>query len=162
MYCTQCGKKVVAPKEGQVCEKCGAPLIIKEELDNDETRSLNKALHNRLNKSREEVDNAMVFVVLGATLLIVGVLFFFLSFKLPNASARYKVLTVTCFEFWVSMVGLVAGAAGLISGLIRVIIQKAKVQKEINQVLRAVQFGHYHHLQKDSLLEKEDAEKWEL
>ena len=159
MYCTNCGKKINNPKDGHLCEYCSSELITKD-LDYEQTRSLNKALHNRLNKSREEVDNAMVFVTLGLTLFLVGFLFFFLSFKLPNAAAHDKVLTITCFEFWVSMAGLVIGGAGLISGLIRVGIQKLKVQKEILRVLKAVQTEHYHHLQKDSLFEGENPELW--
>ena len=159
MYCIHCGKEIMNPKEGHLCEYCSEELV-KQDLDHEQTRLLNKALHNRLNKSREEVDNAMVFVTLGLTLFLVGFLFFFLSFKLPNAAAHDKVLTVTCFEFWVSMAGLAIGGAGLISGLIRVFIQKLKVQKEILRVLKAVQYEHYHHLQKNSLDEHEGAEVW--
>lgn len=151
MYCIHCGKAVKA-LEG-TCEHCGQALVT-HELDHDETRELNKNLHNRLNKSREEVDNAMVFVVLGATLFIVGFLFFWLSFKLPNAAAHSKVITINCFEFWVSMAGLGFGGVLLIIGLIRVIRQKAVVQKEIMRALTAVQSGHYHHLQMDSFAEE--------
>ena len=82
MYCIHCGKEVKNPKEGHLCENCSEELITKD-LDHEQTRLLNKALHNRLNKSREEVDNAMVFVTLGLTLFLVGFLFFFLSFFSP-------------------------------------------------------------------------------
>lgn len=143
MYCIKCGKNV--QNTNGVCPACGAPLV-DHELDYEETRSLNKALHNRLNSSREEVDNAMVFVVLGATLFIVGFLFFFLSFKLPNAAANQKVITVNCFEFWVSMAGLGVGGVGLIIGLVRVLRQKLIVQKEIMKTLHAVQAEKYQHV----------------
>lgn len=141
MYCINCGKNL-KNVEGNTCPNCGH-VLVEGEFSYDETRMLNKALHNRLNKSREEVDNAMVFVVLGTTLFIVGFLFFFLSFKLPSAASHNKVITVTCFEFWVSMVGLVLGFAGLSSGLFRVIRQKAFVQKEIMGTLKSVQAGVY-------------------
>ena len=139
MYCIKCGKQIKKSAD-EKCPYCGESLA-NHELSYDETRSLNKALHNRLNSSREEVDNAMVFVILGATIFLVGFLFFFLSFKLPNAASHSKVITITCFEFWVSMVGLVFGFAGLTTGLVRVIRQKAVVQKEIMSTLKAVQAG---------------------
>ena len=150
MYCIKCGK-ASKTLEGK-CAYCGEDLVT-HDLDHEETRTLNKALHTRLNKSREKVDVAMVFIVLGSTLLIIGFLFFLLSFKLPNAAAHSKVITVTCFEFWVSMAGLGIGGVLLILGLIRLIYEKAVIQKEVMKTLNAVQSGHYHHLQMNSLKE---------
>lgn len=150
MYCIKCGKPSKT-LEGK-CAFCGEDLVT-HDLDHEETRTLNKALHTRLNTSREKVDNAMVFIVLGATLLIVGILFFLLSFKLPNASAHTKVVTVTCFEFWVSMAGLGVGGVLFVIGLVRLILEKVVVQKEVMRALNAVQSGHYHHLQLDSFKE---------
>ncbi|MGM9873361.1 MAG: hypothetical protein ACI31G_00355 [Bacilli bacterium] len=127
------------------CPYCGHEVIL-HELDHDETREFNKALHNRFNVSREKVDNALVKVVLGSTLLIIGLLFFVLSFKLPNAAIPDKVLTITCFEFWVSMFGLVVGGVLLIMGVVSLIYEKTIVQKEINETLNDVQYGMYEHL----------------
>lgn len=142
MYCIHCGKfnKNVTDK----CEFCGKELI-KRELEHEEIRTLSKSLHNRLNASREAVDNAMVLIVLGSTLFLIGVLFFFLSFKFPNAQAPSKVITITCFEFWVSMAGLGVGGVMLILGLIRLFIQKVKIQKEIFKTLNIVQHNDYVH-----------------
>jgi formate-dependent nitrite reductase membrane component NrfD len=142
MYCIHCGKNNKTQTE--ICEHCGQAMIARE-LDYEETRTLSKSLHNRLNASREEVDNAMVFIVLGSTLFIIGILFFFLSFKLPTAASLNKVITITCFEFWVSMAGLVIGGVMLTIGLIRLIKQKAIVQTEILKTLKQVQFGDYIH-----------------
>ena len=150
MYCIKCGRESKT-LEGN-CTCCGEPLVT-HELDKEETRLLNKSLHNRINASRERVDNAMSLIVLGSTFLIIGILFFFLSFKLPNAAARSKVITITCFEFWVSMAGLGAGAVLLTMGLIKLIKEKAVEQKEAFKVLKAVQSGRYHHLQLHSLEE---------
>jgi formate-dependent nitrite reductase membrane component NrfD len=142
MYCIHCGKfnKNATDK----CEFCGKELI-KRELEHEEIRTLSKSLHNRLNASREAVDNAMVLIVLGSTLFLIGVLFFFLSFKFPNAQAPSKVITITCFEFWVSMAGLGIGGVMLILGLIRLFIQKVKIQKEIFKTLNKVQHNDYVH-----------------
>lgn len=127
------------------CPYCGHKVIL-HELDHDEMREFNKSLHNRFNVSREKVDNALVKIVLGSTLLIVGILFFILSFKLPNVASPEKVLTITCFEFWVSMFGLGVGGALLIIGLISLIYQKIFVQTEINKTLNDVQYGLYVHI----------------
>ena len=143
MYCIHCGKE--SKELSGTCAYCGADLVT-HELDHEETRTLNKALHTRLNESRQRVDNAMVFIVLGTTLLIIGFLFFLLSFKLPNAAAQVKVVTITCFEFWVSMAGFAAGGVLLIWGLIKLIKEKAVVQKEVMKALSAVQAGKYNHL----------------
>lgn len=147
MYCIHCGK---ASKElSGKCAYCGADLVT-HDLDHEETRTLNKALHTRLNESRQRVDNAMVFIVLGSTLLIIGFLFFLLSFKLPNAAAHTKVVTITCFEFWVSMAGLGVGGVLLVLGLVKLIKEKAVVQKEVMKALNAVQAGKYKHLEANS------------
>lgn len=142
MYCIHCGKN--NKTETEVCEFCGKEMI-RRELDHEETRTLSKSLHNRLNVSREQVDNAMVLIVLGSTLFLIGVLFFFLSFKLPTASSLNKVITVACFEFWVSMAGLGVGGVMLILGLIRLFIQKVNIQREIFRTLKRVQHNDYVH-----------------
>ena len=66
MYCIKCGREN-EKLEGN-CQYCGAPLV-EHELDHEETRLLNKALHNRINVSREKVDNALSLIVLGSTFL---------------------------------------------------------------------------------------------
>lgn len=147
IYCTHCGKEVDEARLGEnnnICPHCGGELILDRELEYDETRDLNKALHNRLNKARENFDNAMVFVVLGATFLILGVLFLMLS-KRMNYDTWEKEITSACPEFWVAMVGLVFGGAGLIYGIVRVIIEKIS-QGKILKRLRTIQNNNYVHL----------------
>lgn len=141
IYCTHCGKLV--DENNDTCPKCGGELI-KRELDHDELRELNRALHTRENKSREVVDNQLVFIVLGTTLLIIGALFFFLSFKMDQDTFTKK-LTFTTPEFYVSMVGLGVGGFLLIWGLIHLIIEKVVVQKEIARTLKLTQNESYVH-----------------
>lgn len=144
MYCIYCGKESKTNKGN--CSHCGQPLIENESLTYDESRSLNQKLHDRLTKSRDEFNAGMVGVVLGATLLIIGVLFFVLSYKVPDDPDTIgKVLKTTCFEFWVSMAGLGVGGILFLSGLVRVFIQKAIVEREIMRALEAVQEGTYKH-----------------
>jgi hypothetical protein len=82
----------------------------------------------------------MVFVVLGATFLIIGLIFFSLSYKVPDDPDTIgKVLKFTCFEFWVSAAGLGVGGIMFIIGLIRVILEKFVIQREITHTLNEVQ-----------------------
>ena len=128
IYCQKCGTK--NSKENEVCKKCGAPL--EETLTDGNERPLVQKLHQMENVYREKKDSAMSFVVIGSILLILGVIFFVLSFKLPSATAANKVLITTCFEFWVSMVGLIGGGACFIYGLVLLFLclNKLKVLKE--------------------------------
>lgn len=143
MYCIKCGRD--NKNENDVCEFCGEPLIKDRELTPEETHALSKVLHDREHKSREESDNAMVFIVLGATLLVIGLLFFFLSNKM-DAETFEKHITITCSEFWVSMVGLGAGGVLFVLGIIRIIRQKAIVHREIMKTLVSIQNNNYKHL----------------
>lgn len=148
MYCIRCGKE--SKNLVGRCEYCGHRLV-DHELDNEEIRTLNKALHTRENNSREKVDNAMTFIVLGITLLIIGILFFSLSFKYPTAYSPTKELSFTCFEFYVSMAGLIGGGTLFVIGIVRLIIEKFVVQREVKRALSAVQTGKYVHLSAHSL-----------
>ena len=142
IYCIHCGHQV--DENLETCPVCGQPLV-KRELEYEEIRELNRALHNREQKSREKVDNELVYIVLGTTLLIIGALFFFLSFKV-NQDTFEKELTFTTPEFWVSMTGLSVGGFMLIWGLVNLTIQKVKVQREINRTLKLTQNESYVHL----------------
>ncbi len=128
IYCQKCGTK--NSKENEVCKKCGAPL--EETLTDGNERPLVQKLHQMENVYREKKDSAMSFVVIGSILLILGVIFFVLSFKLPSATAANKVLIPTCFEFWVSMVGLIGGGACFVYGLVLLFfcLNKLKVLRE--------------------------------
>ena len=142
MYCIKCGKN--NKKEvGDVCPFCGEPYI-KAELNHEQTRSLNQALHNRDNKSREKVDNALVYIVLGLTLVAIGILFLFLSNKLDLETFE-KHITPKCSEFWVAMVGLVGGGSMFIYGTIRLLIEKLIIQKEVRRTLKSIQYENYVH-----------------
>lgn len=148
MYCIRCGKE--SKNLSGRCEYCGHRLV-EHELDNEELRTLNKALHTRENNSREKVDNAMTLIVLGVTLLIIGILFFSLSYKYPTAYSPTKQLSFTCFEFYVSIAGLVGGGVMFVIGLVKLIYEKLVVQREVRRALSAVQTGKYNHLSEHSL-----------
>ena len=115
----------------------------------EETRAFSQSLHNRYNHSREQVDNAMVHIVLGTTLLIVGLLFLFLSNKMDGETFE-KHITITCAEFWVSMAGLSVGGGLLIAGIVRLLFQKIAVQIPVMRGIKGIQNDTY-----DSLPETE-------
>ena len=124
---------------------------MEKERTNEETRAFAQSLHNRYNHSREQVDNAMVHIVLGTTLLIVGFLFLFLSNKM-DAETFEKHITIKCAEFWVSMAGLSVGGGLLIAGVVRLLFQKIAVQIHVMRGIKSVQNDTY-----DSLPESEKA-----
>ena len=114
IYCKECGYKA---KDGlDKCPKCGHELVA--ELQEDEVRPLVQKIHKKQNKLRETTSSGLSMVVIGAILLIIGLLFYRLSSKLDKTitdRAVYRVVT-TCAEFWVSMISLFAGGALLIIG----------------------------------------------
>jgi hypothetical protein len=114
IYCQKCGS--VNADDAAKCAKCGEALT--EKIDDDNERPLVQKLHQQENKARESNDTAMSFIILGIIFIILGLVFFVLSFKLPYAAAQNKVLIVTCFEFWVSLISLTGGAGSLVYGLI--------------------------------------------
>ena len=121
---------------------------MENERTNEETRAFAQSLHNRYNHSREQVDNAMVHIVLGTTLLIVGLLFLFLSNKM-DAETFEKHITIKCAEFWVSMVGLSVGGGLLIAGIVRLIFQKIAVQIHVMRGIKGIQNDTYDTLPED-------------
>ena len=139
IYCIHCGQ-LVDEKEHK-CPYCGQNLV-KRDLEYEEIRSLNRALHDREHESRERVDNALVKIVLGSTLFIIGWLFFLLSFKMDPDDFQKK-LSFKASEFYVSMVALIAGAILLIIGIYSVIKEKAVVQKEVNHTLKLTQGNEF-------------------
>lgn len=146
MYCIHCGKETSRKTENDViCKHCGKELI-ERELTHDETRTFNQSLHTRLTKTRDNFNAGMVGIVLGSTLLIIGLIFFVLSFKTPDdPDTLGKVLKATCFEFWVSLAGLVSGGILFVIGAIRVVLNKFIREKKILRVLEEVQDNSYKH-----------------
>lgn len=124
-------------------------LFVQTGAENEQTRAYAQSLHNRYNHSREQVDNSLVHIVLGVTLLIVGFLFLFLSNKMDQETFE-KHITIKCFEFWVSMAGLVSGSTLLVAGLSRFTFQKIAIQIPVLKAIKSLQNNNYDNLdQKD-------------
>ena len=127
-------------------EETKVELFVQTGTDNDTTRAYAQSLHNRFNHSREQVDNSLVHIVLGVTLLIVGFLFLFLSNKMDQETFE-KHITIKCFEFWVSMAGLASGGTLTVAGLVRFIFQKISIQIPVMKAIKSLQNNNYDNLE---------------
>ncbi len=107
-YCRECLAK---NKEGaSSCSSCENE--INAQLAEEEVRPFVQRLHKRSNVYRERISMGLSFLIVGLTLLIIGVIFYYLSFKIDrtNEDEVVFVLTTTCAEFWVAMIGMVGGS----------------------------------------------------
>lgn len=132
MYCCHCGKEIdenkiedkkssLALHAGQedenttityVCPRCGH--LIHKNVSEQEVKTLAAASHAEIQKGRNSFANGMSMVCIGGILLILGIIFFFLAKK----PANNFVLSMTCPEFYVSMIGFVVGGVLLIIGAV--------------------------------------------
>ncbi len=153
LYCCHCGYKLdeekvekktpslsnlenTEVKEGvkvaYVCPQCGH-LIVAGSSEED-VKSLSRAAHAQMQRSRNAIASGMGSVCVGAILLIIAIMFFFLA-KKPAEGHR---LITTCPEFFVSMalfgisaILLAVGAVFLVQG-IRKHLTYSKLLKDIN------------------------------
>lgn len=128
-YCQECGKEI---KDDNItaCPECGSE--IKSGLNEKEIKKLTQCAHKRERVGYDISQNAYCFLVIGGILLIIGIIFFYLSFKNSGSSSEGnsgKSLSYECFEFYVFLVGVVAGATCIIYGIIRA-IKAYKIRKK--------------------------------
>lgn len=114
MYCTHCAKKIDETKiEKQsssfglvdevgentkisyVCPRCGH--LIHADITPEETKSLSRAAHAQIQRSRNDFASGMGLTSVGAIALAISILFFFLAKKPSN---NYRLVT-DCAEFYV-------------------------------------------------------------
>ena len=118
LYCCHCGYKLdeekvekksssfsnlgdTEIKEGAkvayVCPQCGH--LITCDSSEEDIKSLSRAAHAQMQRSRNAIASGMGSVCVGGILLIIAIMFFFLA-KKPAEGHR---LITTCPEFFVSM-----------------------------------------------------------
>lgn len=117
IYCHNCASKL---KEGTtVCPECGAEVTAS--LKDEEIRPLVQKIHKKSNFFRGKIDNGLSFIVLGATILIIGLLFYYLSLTevtdANDPNLKYEVANHGAPEFWVFVVGVSVGGVLLLAGL---------------------------------------------
>lgn len=132
-YCIKCGKEIYIKKENETldknddstvfyCKKCNNSLnnideveeLSIKELENHEYKQM---VHNNITKSNSMRDNSLCFIVGGVILLIIGIFFLILSFKLTPIGER--IFTPTSFEFIVCVISLIVSVSFLAYGIIR-------------------------------------------
>ena len=132
MYCTHCGKEINEEKleskklsqalhEGEidentsveyVCPRCGH--LIHKDVSDQEIKTLAAASHAEIQRGRNFFANGMSCNAIGAILLILAVIFFFLAKKPSN---NFELVT-TCPEFFVSIAFFAVGGVLVIVGII--------------------------------------------
>ena len=112
--------------------------------DSTNAHSFAQYLHKRADNSKDRAEAGGCFLVLGLILLIVGLLFFFLSFKTsPDYTITYKILKFDSFEFVVFCAGVGIGGAMLIAG-ITMVLTAVKTIRAMRNALNY--FGVYYRL----------------
>jgi hypothetical protein len=117
IYCHNCASKL---KEGTiVCPECGAEVTTT--LKPEEVRPLVQKIHKKSNFFRGKIDNGLSFIVLGLTILIIGLLFYYLSLTevtdATDPNLKYEVANHGAPEFWVFVVGVSVGGVLFLAGL---------------------------------------------
>ena len=149
MYCHHCGKYInehaIEAKASSynlteesnsettiqyVCPQCGH--LIKANLDSSEVKSLSRASHAQMQRSRNLFASGMGFVVIGAIIFAVSVIFFLLARKPSN---QFK-LTL-CAEFYISIVLFVICLSFLVIGtiyLIQSLVKRNRYTKLLDEI----------------------------
>lgn len=139
MYCHHCGKYInehaIEAKSSSynltdesndnttvqyVCPQCGH--LIKSNLDASEIKSLSRASHAQMQRSRNLFANGMGFAVIGVIIFVIATIFFILARKPSN---QFK-LTL-CAELYISIILAVICLSFLVLGIINLV--KAFIKK---------------------------------
>lgn len=134
-YCRECLKK--NPEHRDVCRACKEP--ISDQLKEEEVRPIVQQLHKKGNLYRERVSSGMSFVVIGLTLLIIGIIFYYLSFKLDqdNTEEAVFILTTSCAEFYVFVIGVGVGGILFLFGAVWAILwsyRRREIYHDVDEI----------------------------
>jgi hypothetical protein len=118
--CLYCGKRF-DDQEGKltVCPHCHEDNVTVN-LSDDQVHHLHQSCHYAIEKANDLKNNGLTFVVIGTILLIVGLLFLFLSFRFN--SIRVRVFVPGSTEFVVCLICLALAAFSLPFGITRFLL----------------------------------------
>ena len=114
--CIYCGSQI---KENEpICPSCGKSMN-PDSMSEDDVHFARQHAYGEVSKGENKRDSALTFYVIGGILLILGIVFFVLSFRFNTAKIRvFRPLSV---EFFVSMILLSISIALLTIGTIRIV-----------------------------------------
>lgn len=115
--CIHCGK-TFEENESTIC-----PICSKENntasMSDSEIHVLHQECHSQINKNRDIKNSALTFIVTGSILLIVGLIFLFLSFRRNVIGIRH--FTPGSTEFVICVIALVSSITLLSLGTYKLI-----------------------------------------
>ncbi len=114
--CIYCGSQI--EDNEPVCPSCGKDMN-PDSMSEADVHFARQHAYGEVTKGENKKDGALTFYVIGGILLILGIVFFVLSFRFNTAKVRvFRPLSV---EFFVSMILLAASIALLTIGTIRIV-----------------------------------------
>ena len=152
MFCSHCGYELSEEKrqniyvnanpslrkEGNVmtyvCPRCGS--IIKDNLNEEDVKSLSRAAHAEIHRSRNLFNSGMCFLMIAVIILAISIMFLLMSYK-ANQGGR---LVVECTEFYVFIATLVLGILSLGYSLFN-LIRGFKKHHTYTNLLKDIQNG---------------------
>ena len=114
-YCLDCGHRL---KAGDVCPHCGADNS-EERVSGMEIHDFKRHCYTEMNRCRERKNQALSFYVIAAILLVLGLVFFLLSFRYNVL--RQRVFTPLSAEFVFCCLTLAGFAVFLVLACIKMI-----------------------------------------
>lgn len=105
-----------------------------DNMDAKEIHRLHQNAHNHITIENDRFNSGMVFLVTGLILLIVGLIFFYLSFKY-TASVAMRVFRPATVEFVTSCICLTISIIFLIQAIYKIVTSR-KAKKFYNQVIK--------------------------
>jgi len=134
-YCRECLRKSSAASGP--CPHCGTTL--QPTLEEDEIRPIVQTLHKRTNVFRERISTGLSLFIIGLTFVIIGLIFYRLSYKLDQSitDKAVYVLAYNSAEFFVSMFGMIAGGISTVFGAVWAIVwafQKRAIIHDVEEI----------------------------
>lgn len=134
--CIYCGKSF-DDENGLNCPHCNKDNDLSH-LTIKGVHEVHQGAHNAINKYTDMKNSGLVFIVIGTILLIIGLLFLFLSFKFnPIRVREFRPASV---EFATCIICLTFSIAGLSFGIYRLIIALLNISF-FKRVIKEVHIG---------------------
>jgi hypothetical protein len=98
----------------------------------EEQRQLSQRLHQESQRQYDRQQNALCYIVIGITLLVIGVIFIFLANKRENNVMVG--IDPTSLAFYIMIIGLGLGTLSSVYGFVKFFISLSKRKKIITKI----------------------------